>query len=155
MSAADNANTISSRQPPKTLPVTLQPATRLLLKCHSAAFVTPANMELLRLGYNEAGEVLKAYVANTITNYLNVAITSANYATVADNAYGAFQNAQLSTEEKGAFAHNSVYAKRLIFDSIDWMDNGAFNNTITIPAGYPNARAWFGADAAGVVASRP
>ncbi len=112
-------------------------------------------MELLRLGYNEAGEVLKAYVANTITNYLNVAITSANYATVADNAYGAFQNAQLSTEEKGAFAHNSVYAKRLIFDSIDWLDNHTFDGTITIPAGYPAARTWFNANATTGVATRP
>ena len=157
MSAADNANSHKFSAATKSTAgaITALPTQAACLKCHSAAFVTPANMELLRLGYNEAGEVLKAYVANTITNYLNVAVTSTNYATVADNAYGAFQNAQLSTEEKGAFAHNSVYAKRLIFDSIDWMDNGAFNNTITIPAGYPNARAWFGADAAGVVASRP
>lgn len=157
MSAADNANShkFSAATKNSAGAITALPTQAVCLKCHPAAFVTPTNQELLRLGYSEAGEVLKAYVANTITNYLAVAINSTNYATVADNAYGSYQNSLLSTEEKGAFAHNSIYAKRLLFDSIDWMDNGAFNNTITIPAGYPNARAWFGADAAGVVASRP
>jgi len=152
--ASSNSHKFSAATKNSAGAITGLPTQAVCLKCHSAAFVTPANMEVLRLGYNETGELLKAYVANTIKNYLNVAITSANYNTVADNAYGAFQNAMLTSEEAGAFTHNSIYAKRLLFDSIDWMDNGAFNNTITIPAGYPNARAWFGANASGV-ATRP
>lgn len=152
--ASSNSHKFSAATKSSTGAITGLPTQAVCLKCHPAAFVTPANMEVLRLGYIETAELLKAYVGNTIPNYLAVAITSSNYNTVADNAYGAFQNAMLTAEEQGAFTHNSVYAKRLLFDSIDWMDNGAFNNTITIPAGYPNARTWFGANASGV-ATRP
>ena len=153
MDAATNANSHKFSAATKNAAgtITAVPTQAVCLKCHADV----AGLDTLRLGYTEAGQLLKAYVANTVTNYLAVAITSTNYNTVADNAYGAYQNSMLSTEEAGAYAHNSKYAKRLIFDSIDWMDNGAFNNTITIPVEYPNARAWFGADAAGVVASRP
>lgn len=117
--------------------------------CHTGNYVmTAAKLEEESEGYQQAGTVLLAYVANTITNYLGVAITSANYATVAEGAYGAFQNSKLISEEPGGFAHNRYYVKRLIFDSIDWMDNGALNGTITINATtYPIAAEWFGAPA--------
>lgn len=52
------------------------------------------------------------------------------------------------------YLHNSKYGKRLIFVSIDWMDNGVLNGTITIPAEYPEARVWLNANASGV-ATRP
>jgi hypothetical protein len=58
------------------------------------------------------------------------------------------------SEESGIYLHNSFYGKRLIFDSIDWMDNGILNGTITIPADYPDARIWLNADSNGV-ATRP
>lgn len=120
--------------------------------CHTGNYVmTVAKLEEESEGYQEAGTVLKAYVANTITNYLNLAITSANYnntTSVPDGAYGAFQNAMLNTEEKGGFAHNRYYVKRLIFDSLDWMDNGVLAGTFIIDATtYPKAAAWFGAPA--------
>ncbi|MFH2121561.1 MAG: hypothetical protein ABIJ25_14375 [Pseudomonadota bacterium] len=117
--------------------------------CHTGNYViTAAKLEEESEGYQQAGTILLAYVANTITNYLGVAVTSANYRTVAEGAYGAFQNAKLHTEEPGGFAHNRYYVKRLIFDSIDWMDNGALDGTITINATtYPKAAEWFGAPA--------
>ena len=118
--------------------------------CHTSAhgLMTAAKLEEESEGYQQAGTILLAYVANTITNYLGVAITSANYATVAEGAYGAFQNSKLISDEPGGFAHNRYYVKRLIFDSIDWMDNGALNGTITINATtYPIAAEWFGAPA--------
>jgi len=58
------------------------------------------------------------------------------------------------SEEPCIYVHNRYYGKRLIFDSIDWMDNGALNGTITIPAEYPEARTWLNADDNGV-AARP
>jgi len=46
------------------------------------------------------------------------------------NTMGAFFNASLLQNESGAFAHNSVYAKRLIYDSIDWLNNGVLDNDV-------------------------
>lgn len=58
------------------------------------------------------------------------------------NTMGAYFNYSLLAEEPGAFAHNSDYTKRLIYDSIDWLDNGALDNDVeaainglTFPAG--------------------
>jgi len=71
------------------------------------------------------------------------------------DSYGAQQNYRyLSGEEEGAYAHNNNYAKLLIFDSIDWLDDGEFDGLITIPAEYPAARTWYGAGDDGV-ALRP
>lgn len=66
---------------------------------------------------------------------------------------GCGHNFNYLKHEPGAYAHNSLYAKRLIFDSIDWLDNGALGGTIQInAASYPQAAVWFGA-AAGTTGS--
>lgn len=67
---------------------------------------------------------------------------------------GSGHNFNYLHHEPGAFAHNRFYAKRLIFDSIDWLDDGKMDNKITIDADYPNARVWLNADATGI-ATRP
>lgn len=43
---------------------------------------------------------------------------------------GAAFNFNLLFNEPGAYAHNSIYAKRLIYDSIDWIDDGLLNNSV-------------------------
>jgi len=43
---------------------------------------------------------------------------------------GAAFNFSLLRHEPGAYAHNMVYAKRLIYDSIDCLDNGALDNSV-------------------------
>lgn len=59
---------------------------------------------------------------------------------------GAGHNYNYLLHEPGAYAHNRLYAKRLIFDSIDWLDNGVMNGSINIDAdAYPEAAVWFGA----------
>jgi hypothetical protein len=46
---------------------------------------------------------------------------------------GAAFNLNLLFRDYGGFAHNDLYAKRLIFDSIDWLDGGAeFSAAATI-----------------------
>jgi hypothetical protein len=113
--------------------------------------ITPAKLEEESDGYTQASTILNNYVSNVAgyTNYLNRAITSSNYndtTLVPTNAYGAYQNGKLNGDEPCAYVHNRFYVKRLIFDSIDWMDNGALNGTISIDATtYPSAAAWFGA----------
>ena len=65
---------------------------------------------------------------------------------------GAAHNYNYLHHEAGAYAHNSKYAKRLIFDSIDWLDGDAnvdgnnMDGQIVIEATtYPSAAVWFGA----------
>lgn len=121
--------------------------------CHGGSHpqMTFATIEEESAGYQNAGQYLLDLVANTVANYNNTAILY----TSTGNDYKAFQNSKLTADEKGGFVHNRIYVKRLIFDSIDWLDNGALNGTITIPAAYAEARTWFGADASGVVTRRP
>ncbi|MCM0083568.1 cytochrome c3 family protein [Geomonas sp. Red32] len=45
---------------------------------------------------------------------------------------GAAFNLNLLTREPGAYAHNRFYAKRLIFDAIDWLQNGSLTGTIDV-----------------------
>lgn len=43
------------------------------------------------------------------------------------NNLGAAFNFNLLEHDPGAYAHNRIYAKRLIYDSIDWLDDGQMN----------------------------
>ncbi|UFS69440.1 hypothetical protein LPW11_16250 [Geomonas sp. RF6] len=43
---------------------------------------------------------------------------------------GAAFNFSLLKHEPGAYAHNMLYSKRLIYDSIDYLDDGALNDTV-------------------------
>jgi hypothetical protein len=121
--------------------------------CHGAIVMNPSVLNELKAGFEDASELLDAYVTNDITNYLGLDIR-ANYETVPLNAYGAFQDSIYMQEESGIYVHNRIYGKRLIFDSIDWLDNGVLNGTITIPADYPEARIWLNAGSNGI-ATRP
>ena len=58
---------------------------------------------------------------------------------------GAAHNYNYLLHEPGAYAHNRLYSKRLIYDSIDWIDNGALDNSVVIPAKYAEAIIWMGA----------
>ncbi len=146
--------------------------------CHTSTPMTAAVLEEESAGYQEAGTLLKAYLRNTITNYHNYAIInssnapidstgkkyaaapvpagSVDIALMPDVDYGAFQNWNLPTEDPGGYAHNRIYVKRLLFDSIDALDNGVLDGSITINATlYPKAAAWFRANATTGVATRP
>lgn len=150
--------------------------------CHTPGgqfAMTPAILEEESDGYAQASTILNNYVANVTgyTNYLGLAITGSNYnntTLVPNNAYGAYQNGKIggtlggtfgttviapaNGDEPCAYVHNRFYIKRLIFDSIDWMDNGVLNGTISIDATtYPAAAAWFNASGTTgtVTATRP
>ena len=130
--------------------------------CHGGA-ITPDALENKSGGYEEASAILNKYVSNEagFKNYLNLAITSSNYndlVAVPNDAYGAYQNGKLIGDEPCAYVHNPAYAKRIVFDSIDWMDNGVLNGTISFDAtAFPKAAAWLGRPGASGVTtfSRP
>ncbi len=51
--------------------------------------------------------------------------------TTGKNNLGAYFNfASLNGNEMGAYVHNSTYTKRLIYDSIDWLDDGVLNYSV-------------------------
>jgi hypothetical protein len=135
--------------------------------CHDSShgLMTAAKMEEEKSGFTQADTVLNAYVANTVRNYHNKDLTKmVHYSDAAkllptydaakdvdllpENSYGTMHNRLYARYEKAAYVHNRIYAKRIIFDSIDWLDNGAFDGSITINATtYPKAASWFGAPA--------
>jgi len=61
--------------------------------------------------------------------------------TIGRNNMGAAFNYLLVWQDTGAYAHNSRYAKRLLFDAIDWLDNATLDGTIDLSA-YPTAAAY-------------
>lgn len=46
------------------------------------------------------------------------------------NTMGASFNYSMLAGEPGAFAHNGLYARRLIYDSIDWISNGSLDHDV-------------------------
>lgn len=50
-------------------------------------------------------------------------------------------NYNLLYHEPGAYAHNRYYTKRLIFDSIDWLDNNNLDGTFELSS-YTEAEAY-------------
>jgi hypothetical protein len=84
-----------------------------------------------------------AYYSPTVYGYFftdmtyTTAITDwslggATDAATCKNNMGAAFNYHLLYKEPGAYAHNRVYAKRLIFDAIDWLQNGAMTGAINV-----------------------
>jgi len=55
--------------------------------------------------------------------------TAGTAGTGKDNMGAAF-NLNLLIHDGGAFAHNSIYVKRLIYDSIDWIYNHSIDNDV-------------------------
>ena len=43
---------------------------------------------------------------------------------------GAYTNYSVLKSDWGAYAHNDLYVKRLIYDSIDWLNDGVFDNDV-------------------------
>ncbi len=92
--------------------------------------------------YQEAGQLLLDLLANTVPNYAGAAIDNGS---AVENDLRAYQNSKLISDEKGGFAHNRYYVKRLIFDSIDWLEDGAIDGTFAdYTATYPGATNWLG-----------
>jgi hypothetical protein len=112
--------------------------------CHSGQYaLTPEILDHESASYQEAGQLLLDIInqANGLTNY-TLAIINQNNAE--DNDRRAFQNSKIATEDKAGYAHNRFYVKRLIFDGIDWAEDGAIDGTISDYSAYPDAMSWLG-----------
>jgi hypothetical protein len=91
--------------------------------------------------------------ANAVKNWTKRYDGSAGDNTIGKLNMGAAFNYNLFAHDPGFFAHNNLYAKRLIYDSIDWLDDNTQNNSVqtyittTFPVGQTrtDALAYFGA----------
>jgi len=65
-------------------------------------------------------------------NWLSPGDTDGTGNTTGKNNMGAALNRYMldTGQEPGAFAHNRYYVKRLLYDSIDWLDDGALNYSV-------------------------
>lgn len=114
-------------------------------QCHDSGatigdWTNPANLEAKRSAFVSSLNALAASLARYKGIYSNPgkapyfftdsasAVPFTNWGSV--YTMGAAFNLQLLWSDKGAFAHNDAYAKRLIYDTIDYLDDGAQNNTV-------------------------
>ena len=123
-------------------------------KCHAGhGDVTAEFLEEESADYQDAGKLLADLLDNTVPNYTGAAVTAAN---VPENDVRAYENNRLVSGDAAGYAHNRQYCQKILFDSIDWLDNGVLDGTITIDAAaYPGAAAWLRADEITGVATRP
>ena len=118
--------------------------------CHTGgSALTPASLTTEEEEYKAALEGLKAslaakgihfgeanpyfYTAPYVAGGANTTYTTwaANYGFASyKDVMGAAFNANLLIHDPGGYAHNRFYAKRLIWDSIDFIDDGILNNSV-------------------------
>jgi hypothetical protein len=68
------------------------------------------------------------FTSNTTTsNWLSPGDSDSTGSTTGKNNMGAAFNRSFLINEPGAFVHNSKYVKRLLYDSIDWLDDRDLN----------------------------
>ncbi|MBW2637004.1 MAG: hypothetical protein JRC86_05700, partial [Deltaproteobacteria bacterium] len=183
--SSDEAHTFAVVEKDETGAITGIPTKAACDVCHTPPYeVTLALLNGEAEGYHQALEILntlflteKGFGFNTAYPYFfkdndpddnqitpNEAVFSNRVFLSADwgdeGTIGAAHNYNYLYHEPGAYAHNRYYAKRLIFDSIDWVDGNDFDGTIAIDEDtYPKAAEWFGLDGTPIMddysASRP
>jgi hypothetical protein len=108
-------------------------------RCHT----TPATLDAVRMNnrktrFSASLLALQKVLADKGINYLvdrppyfynNAHLEYSSW--VSADTLGAAFNLHLLSNEPGAYAHNMVYAKRLIYDSIDFLDDSTFNNSVS------------------------
>lgn len=126
--------------------------TTVCATCHSGQYsMTATELEHQNTLFQNTLEALKTlmaakgfyYSANYPYWYSNAAGTAAasSWGTTkakGQQTMGAAFNYNLLKHDPGAYAHNRYYAKRLIYDSIDWMDDQTLNHSTP---GYLNSLA--------------
>jgi hypothetical protein len=69
-------------------------------------------------------------IGSSKTNWLTPPDTDATGNTTGKNNMGAAFNFNLFEHDPGAYAHNRYFVKRLIYDSIDWLDDNQLNFSV-------------------------
>ncbi len=111
--------------------------------CHSGPEDLIGLVNELDEGFNAALEALRLELAKNGFTFLEVFpyFSNTDWTSAGDpsgkNNMGAAFNLNLLIHEPGAYVHNLQYAKKLIYDSIDYLDDGILNSSVesTLGAG--------------------
>ncbi len=117
-------------------------SSEVCFNCHAGSSTSLASVvDAERLAYTYALGIFQVQV--TTANAFHPAMTSSTTSwlapgdtdisgnTTGKSNLGAYFNfASLNGNEMGAYVHNSTYTKRLIYDSIDWLDDGVLNYSV-------------------------
>jgi trimeric autotransporter adhesin len=101
--------------------------------CHTAGF-TDATLTTDKAAFTDALKVLQAQL--TAKGFVftasdpRFAVTNWGSGQDGANAMGAAFNYALFQSEPGGYAHDPTYARQLILDSIDYLDNGSIDGSI-------------------------
>jgi predicted CxxxxCH...CXXCH cytochrome family protein len=113
--------------------------------CH-ASYLGATEITSKKNDYSNALDVLKAMLAAKgfvySPSYPYFANKNWGSGQVGADTMGAAFNYLLLLKEPGAYAHNSAYAKQLIFDSIDYLHNGMITNSIDSALTYLVNQQW-------------
>ncbi|UFS70326.1 hypothetical protein LPW11_20930 [Geomonas sp. RF6] len=105
-------------------------------ECHVG--LTDASIAASRASFQNLLTVLKAELAARGIGYLETwphfSVTNWGAGQAGADRMGAAFNYALLVKEPGAFAHNPSYAKKLVVDSIDILDNGALDDSVASAA---------------------
>ncbi|WP_443093438.1 CxxxxCH/CxxCH domain c-type cytochrome, partial [Geomonas silvestris] len=101
--------------------------------CHGT-YLTEASLAADRASFQNALEILRAQLAarGIVTASLANGFANTNWGSGEQgaNTMGAAFNYVLLDGEPGAYAHNPMYARQLVLDSIDYLDNAQFDNSV-------------------------
>jgi hypothetical protein len=78
-------------------------------------------------GSTNPGGAPYAIIESPITDWLTASDADTTGAVSGKNNMGSAFNFNLLEHDPGAYAHNRYYTKRLIYDSIDWLDDNQLN----------------------------
>ncbi|HEY6871663.1 MAG TPA: cytochrome C [Geobacteraceae bacterium] len=102
--------------------------------CHGTSFDS-TTLGNDKTAFQNAMQVLRAQLAAKGFVYTGAPpfFTNTNWGSGQDgaNTMGAAFNFVLLTTEPGIYAHNPIYAQQLVLDSIDYLDNGQIDGSIT------------------------
>jgi len=111
--------------------------------CDACHAFTPATLQGVKDGYNAALQTLakalkqRGYTFAGGYPYFSNKNWQTNHGATGGfgpgtgaNTLGAAFNFNLLRHDFGGFAHNDFYAKRLIYDSIDWINNGVIDGDV-------------------------
>ena len=83
--------------------------------------------------YTIIGSSAQSWLTTTTPFYpVETVDTDKTGATTGKNNMGAAFNFNLLEHDPGAYAHNRYYVKRLIYDSIDWLDDNQMNYSVGV-----------------------
>jgi nitrate reductase cytochrome c-type subunit len=106
----------------------------LCTSCHGSS-LDAAKLSADKTAFLNALEILRAQLAANGFVYIATppGFNTTNWGTrqAGANTMGAAFNYVLFATEPGAYAHNPTYARQLVLDSIDYLDNGQFDDSVT------------------------